>query len=380
MIIVMTVFFILITIVIQVYIKMIHIKHNVEAKQTLIENSYFMLEKINIELKNYTIDYEEYYNRKLVGCDTITEYNDNFVRNINSWNLNGHCDRFTHYGNANHINGYTSSKHQRYYCSSLVSETNPLRVLQEADVTLWLWCFQETAFTTQPYYQSYWQYAQHFRDRLADVDYDLWAVNDNDDEDIWAGPIAIMDADNVQEFYFIAQDESKRILLRRSLIASGDRNYDGIVSGDVEHRYNLQILKLRWFDAGTNHDFITNEEGVYDGQIDTRACDYAEWFICHGAEIDNILYSWYRLPQDSDDGRVNMFGKNMTIADRNIQIYPTKKPEYSRYENTIQINPYFTISFTNKLYAEIRKKKIGNLSMDDFELTLQTTFNTRNFY
>jgi hypothetical protein len=61
------------------------------------------------------------------------------------------------------------------------------------------------------------------------------------------------------------------------MVESGDRNHDGIISGDSEKRYTLQILKLRGFDAGNKHNFDTsNSSGVYDGKIDTRACDYAQ--------------------------------------------------------------------------------------------------------
>ncbi len=92
------------------------------------------------------------------------------------------------------------------------------------------------------------------------------------------GPTAIEDTRDVQELYLISQDGNSRILIRRALIESGDRNHDGIPgSGDSEKRYTLQILKLKGFDAGNNHNFNTNtSSGVYDGKIDTRACDYAQ--------------------------------------------------------------------------------------------------------
>jgi len=58
-----------------------------------------------------------------------------------------------------------------------------------------------------------------------------------------------------------------------------------------DNLYTLQILKLRGFDAGTHHDFDpTDSSGVYDGNIDTRACDYAQGFICHGSGV-GPLYS-----------------------------------------------------------------------------------------
>jgi len=48
------------------------------------------------------------------------------------------------------------------------------------------------------------------------------------------------------------------VFIRRALIASGDRNHDGIISGDSEKLYTLQILKLRGFDAGNKHNFDVN--------------------------------------------------------------------------------------------------------------------------
>ena len=74
------------------------------------------------------------------------------------------------------------------------------------------------------------------------------------------GPNAIEDVHNVQELYLISQDGASRILIRRALLESGDRNNDGTTGNvDGELLYTLQILKLRGFDAGNNHDFdITN--------------------------------------------------------------------------------------------------------------------------
>ncbi|MEI8091702.1 MAG: hypothetical protein WCG98_05800 [bacterium] len=76
------------------------------------------------------------------------------------------------------------------------------------------------------------------------------------------------------------------MLLRRALIDAYDANNDGIISGDNEHLYTLQILKLRGFDAGDHHDFDTSvSSGVYDSNVDTWACDYAQGFTCHGSPI-----------------------------------------------------------------------------------------------
>jgi hypothetical protein len=268
-----------------------------------------------------------------------------------------------------------STERKIYFCSSTnTDETIPQRVLPNTEVQNGSWCLN----TGQ---QSFGQYGWQFRDVKNDVDSVAGAWNDDDDENVMKWPSAIDNPTNTQELYLISQDGKSRIFIRRALIESGDFNNDGIAwSGDSEKRYTLQILKLRWFDAGNNHDFDTNNSsGVYDGTIDTRACDYAQGFMCHGNWIWS-LYTWYKLPSDQNDGWVNIFQKNITISDRNLIIYPTKNPEYALAENNIQINPYFTINLTSKLYWQIRRKRLGIANIDNFQINLQTTFNTKNFY
>jgi len=58
---------------------MIKLKYNIQARTNVTQDTYFAIEKINLLLKDYTIDYEEYFNRKNVGCDTYTEP---FTRNV----------------------------------------------------------------------------------------------------------------------------------------------------------------------------------------------------------------------------------------------------------------------------------------------------------
>ena len=43
-------------------------------------------------MKDYTIDYEEYWNRQRVGCSEIGNPN---------WNTGGNCSVMTYYGNNN---------------------------------------------------------------------------------------------------------------------------------------------------------------------------------------------------------------------------------------------------------------------------------------
>lgn len=78
-----------------------------------------------------------------------------------------------------------------------------------------------------------------------DVDNISGALGDADDVRVMKGPIGLLDNGNVKELYLISQDSKQRLLIRKTLVESGDWNRDGIVSGDSEHLYTLQLLKLR---------------------------------------------------------------------------------------------------------------------------------------
>lgn len=359
--------------------RMIRLKYNIQARTNIIQDSYFTIEKINILLKDYTIDYEEYFNRKNVGCD---EYTEPFIRS-GGW-INGYCDMFTAYGNNNNTDSLAPTsqyippnERKIYFCSSntTTDPNEPQKVITNTDIQNGSWCLN----TGQ---QSFGQYYRQFRDVKYDVDSMTGAWNDDDDENVMKWPSAIDDATGTQELYLISQDGKSRVLMRRVLIESGDWNHDWTTGdNDTEERYTLQILKLRGFDAGNKHDFdVDNSSWVYDGKIDTRACDYAQGFVCGWANIDTTLYTWYKLPADQNDGRVNLFQKNITISDRNLMIYPTKNPKYALAENDVQINPYFTLNMTSKLYGKIRQQRLGMENIGTFKIDIQTTFNTKNFY
>lgn len=355
-------FFLIMVIVLSAYIKISDMRNSIDARQNLIQESYFALEKLNILLRDFTIDYEEYFNRSMVGCDTNTW---DFSRDV--WD-NWYCDLFTNYWNTNNILTDTSS-HEWYYCSSQKTQTGDQVVFTWNDSD-WIWCAISG-------YQSFGQYRQQFRDMKWDTN-GAWVVNDDDDMDMWIWPFAILNYTWVKELYLISQDGTQRVFFRRALVWSWDRDWTWWISWDTEKRYNLQVLKLRWFDAWNNHDFdVNNSSWVYDGFIDTWACDYSLWFQCSGSWVE-WWYNWYNLPSDSDDWRANMFPKNITISDRNLIISPTKNPQYI-WKEWLQINPYFTVSIQSKLYWEIRQRRLKE-SIDNFELSLQTTLSTKNFY
>jgi Tfp pilus assembly protein PilE len=63
-------FFLLMVIVMNAFLGIVKLRYNFQARAQLIENSYYAMEKLNLILRNYTIDYEEYFNRWHVGCNS----------------------------------------------------------------------------------------------------------------------------------------------------------------------------------------------------------------------------------------------------------------------------------------------------------------------
>jgi len=60
------------------------------------------------------------------------------------------------------------------------------------------------------------------------------------------------------------------------MISQSDANNNGTIE-PYERLYVLQMLQLRGFDAGTKHSFNPADPAnlyMYDGQVDTWACDY----------------------------------------------------------------------------------------------------------
>ncbi len=139
-----------------IYTKMITLKYNIQARTNVTQDSYFTIEKINLLLKDYTIDYEEYFNRKNVGCDS---YETNFLRNVNSGADNGYCDLFTAYGNQN----TTNTQHSIYLCSATNTETSPHKVIKNIYIQNGSGCLNTGK-------QSFGQYYRQFRDVKKDVD------------------------------------------------------------------------------------------------------------------------------------------------------------------------------------------------------------------
>lgn len=363
----------MITVVTTIFIYVYKTKGALEARQTVTKESYFFLEKLQVMSKDYSIDYEEYRNRKQVWCT---------APNNPVWSWTSHCTMMTYYWNRNNLHDVDYSLHQLYYCSTLSADWGTVWPVSNfasnsncRDTAVAIWWVASSNVASW-FIQSYGQYKNMFIDVKDDVDFVPWVIKDDDDTDLWIWPVAVYQTNTnyPQELYLISNDKQRKLLFRRKLKEQFDYNWDWIIK-DSEKLYSIQVLQLRWFDAWVSHNFDTNSQWVYDWDIDTWACDYSLWFICNGASV-SWAYVDFRMPSSGDDGWQDLLTNDITISKRNIVLSPLTDPNLSWADNESQVNPFFTINFTANLYGKNRNLKIPRNQMDQYSLKLQTTFSS----
>ena len=361
-------------IMILVYSFLIKSNKEIIARQTAIQQWYEFFERLNILMKDYTIDYEEYFNRQMVWC---VEEGWKLLTWANfKWNIwtEWHCTEFTSYWNKNTTQRITgvSSKidsdyHDVYTCSSNVSSSAPSQwnILWRPRALPVNLCWE---FWVE---QSFWQYRSLFTDvkdiRFVNDDEELWKIINNKDIK------AIRDSENVQELYLISHDWKSRLFFRRTKIRENHYNEYA--------QYRVQILRLRWFDAWQKHNFdATDNEWLYDWKIDTWACDTSMWFVWKGDPIW-WAYNSYHLPKDADDCWADLTYWKTNLYTRTMEIFPSWDPELYWADQDRQVNPYMKMLIVNGVYLpELMGDNIPGSSIMDFKVPITTTINMKDFY
>jgi hypothetical protein len=366
----MIIIWLIIPSVFAIYTFLIKSNKEIIARERTVQQWYEFFERLNLLMQDYTVDYEEYYNRQMVGCvksgSTAPAWA-NFKWNI--W-VPWYCTEFTAYWNRNK-NLTQTDWHDIYYCST------------EKSVTAGQWTtkvvFQNTRngdwnCGRQEGYQSYGQYMALFKDVKGGTWIIVWS---DDDEELWnifnPNVDAISDWDHVQELYLISHDWKKRLYFRRKNVAA---------AGEDPH-YKIQILRLRWFDAWRMHNFDNNNKSNvwrYDGIIDTRACDASMWFEWHWSSVW-WAYSSYHLPQNVNDCWIDLTYGVSNILSWNITISPLWDPDLYRANPNRQINTYMKILTANGIYgpALFYKSSLSS-SVREYKIPIETTINMKDFY
>lgn len=142
------------------------------------------------------------------------------------------------------------------------------------------------------------------------------------------------------------------------------------------------MLRLRGFDAGIKHDFNnlneTSNPGVFDGVIDTWACDTSEGFFGQGKSIGGA-YKDYHLPQNQDDCWQTVYPLGISLSEWKLGIYPIAQTEFSRKDKNMQINPYIKMTLKNKLYTPYWATPNAAFAQT-FVMPVEAIFNIKSFY
>lgn len=352
------------------YSFIIRSNREVNARQLAIQWWYEFFERLNILMQDYSVDYEEYYNRQMVWCANswwILVWSD-FRWNV--W-LSWYCSEFTAYGNNNSTGRPELSTESRdiYYCTT----GNNGQSERELNTVV-----TKPECGRHGRQQSFGQYAALFTNvRGSDVVH--WnKVWNSDDEELWRilneNVVAIEDADHIQEIYLISHDGEDRLYFRRKLV-----NQDG------EHlQYKIQMLRLKWFDAWQKHSFgeTVGNPWIYDWVIDTWACDASMWFQpidTDGRKNVWWVYSDFYIPADVDDCWVDINQWATTVRLWNISISPLGDSDLFWAEDNHQINPSMKILIVNWIYSAYGTGYFS-ASINDFSVPLETTINMKDFY
>lgn len=345
------------------------------SRITLIEELYFFSEKLTSAIKDGgIIDYEEYWNRQVVGTGTAT----------------GHYIIPTGFGNYGQggIVGTTTYGNGFYYCRSGTSIAAKVGTG---------WCLttknsnQFGGLINQDYsniLQRYGQYSLQYTDYNGNADDDtpnvLWDEdgngdirNDEDDLDIGDGPVTI--SGSTPELYLYNPLTKERTFFRWTLADdpwlppwSCTYSWPNMGSGCLG---NIEFLRLKWLDIGLNHTGTL--DGAFDGKIDTWAC-HTDWKCSWPTLPFTIAPNVGNLSGTGINEWVKLFPEYVSVRQLSFTIYPVKDPwkAWIVQDDFITpgfvsplIQPYVRLQMTLGLAWEKRKLIRG----DDPSIAISTT-------
>ncbi len=336
-------------------------------KTNVEKEAYYFSEKFFDMIKKWwTIDYEEYWNRRVVG----TSYSSwHYAIETGFWNFWEWWSTWT-----------TTYGASYYYCLSWDA-------VGWWWVRMWTWwCLTGTNtgslwtwdYTWTP--QRYGQYSFHFIDYNSNYDDDLGDENwnwdfmwDDDDEYLWEWPEVFPWWLRMKDLYLINWQRNKRTLFRWSV--KTDPPYIPCDYSDASNPtgtgclWTVEFLKLIGKDRGMDHqDWSSDADGTeYDGIVDTWIIDpdFTWW-----AEIvawSNLNSYWQPI-----------FPSSIDVDSMNIELYPNKSLEYAwrDFSPEVNLSPYLRIQL---ILTPSRKTK-SRLKWKTSTIEINTTINLTDIF
>lgn len=292
----------------------------------LTEQLYLFSEELFSEIKNWgTIDYEEYWNRKLYNTETQSGHYlkpsgmGNYWR---GWNIDP--TTYTYWD-------------WMYYCRS--GNTTPVMGTGWCAWDAWL---NSMSIIMSGSMQRYGQYAEQFWDRNSNKNDDqynsitlfgdqdgngniLW---DEDDRNIWDWPTVF--SGSIYELYLTDKQRDSRTFFRWNIVQDPNTTDSCTISTTATGQittsdgclWNIQVLKLKWYDFWEWHTGSPSSTGAFDGKIDTWVCDTASgWRNCTWQDI-----GLWNIATGSGAEWINLFPSSINVRNFRLTLFPEKDP------------------------------------------------------
>lgn len=323
-------------------------------KTDIVKDSFYFSEKFFEEIKKWwTIDYEEYFNRKVIWNATGSWHYSSPTWFWNFWNGGS-------LWNPTYWNGF-------YYCRSTTA-------------SMWIWgCYNIATYnnlgiTNWP--QRYGQYVFQFIDYNANKNNDSWDENwdgnfrwDDDDENLWEWPTIFTWWTDVREMYLISWDRKKRTLFRWNWITDINKPSTVLDCDGSSTTFwtgclgTIEFLRLEWKDWWLSHNSWTTSTGSFDGIIDTWIID--KEFTWWAEVIAGSTSTWYRQP---------LFPNSMSVTELRVFMYPNTSIKYA-WKNLLssEVNPYAKIQISLSPSWKKRWAMKWKIPKIDFSTTVNLT-------
>lgn len=330
------------------------------------KESFYFTEKLFEMIKTWwVIDYEEYFNRKVIWDTNYLSWHFqvdswfwNFWNNWLVWDVDEISDFWDWF----------------YYCIS-----------KNWEQLTWSWCFDNELNSEWIDYswvqQRYGQYSFQFLDYNSNYDNDEWnpwdedwdwnIMGDDDDEYLWIWPKVFNSWENLSELYLISWNKLNRTLFRWKV--EKDEYASDSLTCNVDSLNNtiswswclatVQYLKLEWRDRWMDHDLsITDSDRTQnDWVIDT-------WIIDREFSWWDEIVAW----SDNKEYWVDLFPNTINVSKFEIFAFPNVdlNSSWQSLEEEENISPYLIL----KLVLEpswITKQKIRSTwEKLDFSMTI----------
>ncbi len=327
-------------------------------KTQLEQEAFFFSERLfEIIKQSGTLDYEEYFNRKVVGD---TEY------------ASGHYQKHTGFGNGSNTMIYCVSPNgTAMWRDGCITSNN----------TSWGDITGEALL--------YGQYAQQFIDYNSDADADWWnedgdtegnIIWDDDDKYLGDWPRALPANWKVQELYLINDTETKRVFFRRFVSVdpyAWDPNLCDFSTPNAPTWESclgtIQFLKLTWVDWWNDHDIAAIDDTQNDGIIDTWIYDPQVYGLSTNVVADEDVSA-----PNSEPYWVPVFADGIHVKNLDMYVYPSKDSNLAWADSDLStfVSPYLRVSM-NLTPSWKNKRKIKWVIP---EIQINTTINLSSNY